>query len=158
MPQLNEEGVFLVKYILSEVENSAVIYCSSILSSERCHINIVHVGDVSKRASFLCTRALEEQRLWEIQRAYKDYGQGHSIKYLRYPFEDYEHALAAYLQINHMLGSYRELVYPKKYEHVCSKLKGRLELIPYQEEELTEEELLLQKKSLSRFKSIRKNY
>lgn len=147
-----------MKYILSEVENSAVIHCSKLLSTERCHINIVHVGPISKLAKFLCLRALEEQRIWEIQRGYKDFNKGHSIKYLRYPLEDYEHALAAYLQINHMIGSYRQLVYPQKYEHICKKLKGNVELIPYQDEDLTQDIKLLQNKSLSRFKSLRKNF
>ncbi len=142
-----------MKLILSENELQVIQCYPNTLSSERCYLIIVHIGVPSKFADNLCTSALYEQRMFEIYRAYKDFGQ-HTIKYLKFPIDEYHHQLAAFLQITYMLGGFTEIIYPKKYYDCCKALKGDIVLTPYSPQIPTEEAKLVQSKALSRFKTI----
>lgn len=146
-----------MKLILSDTEVDAIIYCSNILADERCIVSILHIGEKSEMANGLCLSAFSEQRLWEVQRAYKDFNKGHLVDYLKYPDVGYEQQLAAYLQIKYMLGGFSELVYQSKFDRICKSLKGRMILIPYSHSTLPPEIKSLQRTSLSRFKSIKPN-
>jgi len=143
-----------VKLILSENELQAIQYYPNTLSSERCYLAIVHVGELSLFGGYLCVSALYEQRMFEIYRAYKDFNKHHTIKYLKFPKDEYHHQLAAFLQITYMLGGFTEVIYPKKYYDCCNALKGNIKLTPYFKENPTEEALSLQNKALKRFRTI----
>jgi len=146
-----------MKMILSEVEPGAILYCADLLNAEKCLITIIYQSDKSHWASALCERAFQEQRKFEIYRAYKDFRDDHVVDYLAYqPNSDIDQILAAYLQLKIMLGAFSELVYPKNLEYICSKLIGDIKLLPYSTPDIFSPEIkLIQSKALQRFKSIK---
>jgi hypothetical protein len=148
---------FTLKLILSDTEVDAIIYCSSTLAEERCIVSILHIGEKSELANALCLAAFSEQRLWEIHRAYKDFGKEHIIEYLKFPEDNYHYQLSAYLQIKHMLGGFSDIIYQSKFDRICKSLKGNIKLIPYEHQQLPPDIRNLQRKSLSRFKSVKPN-
>ena len=146
-----------MKMILSEAEPGAIIYCADLLYTEKCQITIIYQSEKSHWASALCERAFQEQRKWEVYRAYKDFRPDHYVEYLAYTSnKDIDQILPAYLQLKFVLGAYSELVYPKKYEYICSKLVGGVKLLPYSTPDSFSPEIKsLQSKALQRFKSIK---
>ena len=146
-----------MKMILSETEPGAILYCADLLHAEKCLITIIYQSERSHWASALCERAFQEQRRWEVYRAYKDFSDDHLVDYLAYlPKEDIDTIFAAYLQLKHIVGAYSELVYPKSLENICSKLIGNIKLLPYSTPDVFSPEVkLLQSKALSRFKSVK---
>ena len=146
-----------MKMILSEAEPGAILYCADLLYTEKCLITIIYQSEKSHWASGLCERAFQEQRKWEIYRAYKDFRVDHVVEYLAYPLNsNITSILPAYLQLKLVVGAYSELVYPKKYEYICSKLIGDITLLPYSTPDSFSPEIKsLQSKALQRFKSIK---
>ena len=146
-----------MKMILSEVEPGAILYCADLLNAEKCLITIIYQSDKSHWASALCERAFQEQRRFELYRAYKDFRDDHIIDYLAYqPNSDIDQILAAYLQLKYVVGAYSELVYPKNLEYICSKLIGGVKLLPYSTPYSFSPEIKsIQSKALSRFKSVK---
>lgn len=150
-----------MKLIISEFEADAIKYCAELLSRERCIISVVHQSKRSDWSYNMCSEAFNAQHSWEIYRAYKDFNMGHTPDYLGYPADNEElvaHMLAAYLQIKYIIGIYSELVYPEKYYNVCSKIKGKIDLIAYpqshQKAPLPTDIEIIQRKALGRFKSV----
>ena len=144
-----------MKLILSDTEVDAIIYCAGILAEERCLVSILHIGEKSELANALCLASFSEQRLWEIQRAYKDFDKNHIVEYLQYPEDNYNQQLAAYLQIKYMLGGFSEVVYQSKFDRICKAIHGNPKLTPYSHQKNPPEIKSLQRKALSRFKSIK---
>lgn len=142
-----------MKLVLSEYEPDAIYHCSELLLNERCVISIVHESEKAEWVETLCQDAYNSQRGFEIQRAYKDFRIDHVVDYLAYPLTEYDHILAAYLQLKHMLGGFSELVYPPKYDKICRAIRGDVKLIKYDSYQQITSDLTF--KALSRFKTIK---
>ena len=139
MPLKDKDSCFMgrdrkcseMKLIISKEEPDAIAFCPDILKRERCRISILHEANRSEWSRYLCLEAFKAQRKWETYRAYKNFQREHLVSFLDLPRVGFEKALAAYLQIQYMLGVYSELVFPEDLKYVCSSLEGNPHLISY---------------------------
>ena len=81
----------------------------------------------------MCLASFSEQRLWEIQRAYKDFDKNHIVEYLQYPEDNYNQQLAAgvtavmaadyytYLNTGQLKGLLNGLKGAAEYENLMGK-------------------------------------
>lgn len=136
-------------------EYDAILYCPEVLVKEKCAVSILYESPPSEWASGMCMSAFSKQRAWEIYRAYKDMRMDTIVSILYYD-KDMKQMLAAYLQMQYIVGRYTDLWFPAEVKDICKAIQGNIELKEYNEVcgVYNSETQGLVEKALSRFKTI----